>query len=474
MTKLNKKKRFLLPLATLSLASLLVGSSYVGNEKTALAETITFPQGEAFDNGGYSGTAGLPVVGNWSYNLPVAGTETNKVKWSKEIGYNSLATPTVDKDGNIYISDLNGQIISYDKDGNEHWRSAEGLKFSGAGSLVIGKDNTLYAAGLSNLYAFNADGSVKWKTSFTGSFSTPSIDSHGVIYSLNNTDRKLYAINPDGSMKWKTVDLKDTIGDNKAPLISKDGTIYVQGDANTGHLAAIDQNGGLKWQILASGYQNNISLLPSGEVILPKYSAGNKGSMRLINPVDGTTSKTITFANTNGGRFVLYSQYNKELIVSDYYAISSYNLDGTLNWTYQTNGEVRMEPIIDKNGVIYFSGQDGDFTALNPNGQVKWHVDLKQYFGTTSIGFNQAPISMGVDTSGNFYMVAKINKTTGSTYNLFAIGGESEPVIEEPCMGYLETIDQKVKDDTITQEEIDEAQARLNDTLTQLNEKETK
>jgi len=474
LSTFSKKKRVLIPLATLSIASILIGSSYFGNDKTdASAATTSYSQGEAFESGGYSAEASLPVVGNWSYNLTFAGTNTNKVKWSKEIPNSNLNTPTVDKDGNIYSVNLDHELISYDKDGNERWKISDGTHYSPYGSVVIGNDNTLYMSAGPNLIALTSDGQIKWKTSFTANFSqTPAIDKDGTVYAYNNSDDKLYAINPDGSMKWKTAVINDGVADNKSPLISKDGTIYVQGSAAASYLTAVDKTGQIKWKIPSSGYLSNYSLLPSGEVLSSFYAASNTGYVNIINPVDGTIKKTIKFSNSGGGHFTLYSEYSKELIVQNGKELSSYDLDGNQKWTYQTNGVLLNTPIIDKNGVIYFSSQDGNFTALNPDGKVKWFVNVREYLGASTLNFISSPMSFGVDKNGTFYMTVKAAYVgADSKYFFLAIGDDGTL---EQCSGYLETVKQKLQDHSLTQEEIDAAQAELNDTLTQLNEEENK
>ena len=469
----SKKKRVLIPLATLSIASLLVGSSYFGNDKTdASAATSSYSQGEAFESGGYSAEASLPVVGNWSYNLTFAGTNTNKVKWSKEVSNYSLATPTVDKDGNIYVMNMEDEVVSYDKDGNERWKFQDNSHYSPYGSLVIGTDNTLYYSSGPCLIALNADGTVKWRTTFIANFKqTPAIDKDGTIYAYNNSDNKLYAINPDGSMKWKTVAINDGVADNKSPLISKDGTIYVQGSPAASYLTAVDKNGQIKWKKPSSGYLSNYSLLPTGEILSPAYMASSVGYVNIVNPSDGTIDKTIKFTN-KGGRFAVYSEFTHDLIVQNGNEISSYDLDGNQKWTYQTNGQVMNTPLIDKNGVIYFSSQDGTFTALNPDGKVKWFVNLKEYYGASNVNFLTSPTSFGIDKNGTFYTMVKASYVgADSKYFFLAIGDDGEL---EQCSGYLETVKQKLKDHSLTQEEIDAAQADLSDVLTQLNEEENK
>ena len=72
------------------------------------------------------------------------------------------------------------------------------------------------------LYAFNADGTVKWSYS-TGSFSqsSPVIGSDGTIYV--GTIGGVFAIGSDGTLKWSYT----SISANTTPVIDSDGTLYV-------------------------------------------------------------------------------------------------------------------------------------------------------------------------------------------------------------------------------------------------------
>jgi outer membrane protein assembly factor BamB len=51
------------------------------------------------------------------------------------------------------------------------------------------------------------------------------------------------------------------------------------------------------------------------------------------------------------------------------------NPNGTLKWTYSTNGDIYSSPAIGQDGTIYFGSYDNYLYALNPDGSLKWRYD---------------------------------------------------------------------------------------------------
>jgi outer membrane protein assembly factor BamB len=51
------------------------------------------------------------------------------------------------------------------------------------------------------------------------------------------------------------------------------------------------------------------------------------------------------------------------------------NPNGTLKWTYSTNGDAYSSPAIGQDGTIYFGSYDNYLYALNPDGSLKWRYD---------------------------------------------------------------------------------------------------
>jgi outer membrane protein assembly factor BamB len=69
------------------------------------------------------------------------------------------------------------------------------------------------------------------------------------------------------------------------------------------------------------------------------------------------------------------------------------NPDGTLKWSYSTNGDIYSSPAIGSDGTIYFGSYDNYLYALNPDGTLKW-----RYHAGTSIHTSPA-----IGTDGTIY-----------------------------------------------------------------------
>jgi outer membrane protein assembly factor BamB len=74
------------------------------------------------------------------------------------------------------------------------------------------------------------------------------------------------------------------------------------------------------------------------------------------------------------------------------------NPDGTLKWSYSTNGDIYSSPAIGSDGTIYFGSYDNYLYALNPDGSLKW-----RYHAGTSIRSSPAIGSDGTIYFGQMY-----------------------------------------------------------------------
>jgi outer membrane protein assembly factor BamB len=162
------------------------------------------------------------------------------------------------------------------------------LPFTGF-TPAIASDGTVYACGRYSLYALNKNGTRKWRFDFplrehifgsgyieiVGShYSAPTVGRDGTIYvntmrgsfGRETVEGGVYAFNPDGTLKWRTHDA----GGTAAPVIGADGTIYaaVGGYGNTDIpmiLAIHPKDGTLKWSVKTKLWiQASPSIGPNG------------------------------------------------------------------------------------------------------------------------------------------------------------------------------------------------------------------
>ncbi len=278
------------------------------------------------------------------------------LKWRCQIS-TVPSSPVIDQTGTIYLT-AEG-IVAIGSDGVKKWNFQTGY---GETTLpAIGSDGTIYFASSNDtLYALNPDSTIKWSYGTGGYLSSPSVGSDGVIY-FGSNDNYLYAINPSGTLKWR-YNAGGLV--SSSPAIGSDGTIYF-GSADN-YLYALDPSGTLKW-----GFKTG-SLIVSSPVI------GLDGTVYV------TSADFYLYAITSTGtlkwRYGVKAQYGSPALSSDgcvyvgatdYYLYAIKASDGTLEWKYQTGGEISgSSPTIGSDGTIYIGSNDYKLYAIKGTGQL--------------------------------------------------------------------------------------------------------
>jgi len=218
--------------------------------------------------------------------------------------------------------------------------------------VTLGADGTIYTAhcGAGNykrhLFAINPNGTLKWvySTDSIFGFSGITIGKNGEVYgSLGSyaayENYPIYAFNPDnGSILWRSVGLGQPVGQG-GMAVGSDGTIYVPIHST---LVALNPNGTIKWEYALQGQ----SSIPS---------IGSDG----------------TIYGTSKGLHALTSS-------------------GQLKWTASDGSPGAPEIAIAADGTIYstlfHSHIGGRFTAVNPDGTIKWKLEIPSWGGSPAIG----------------------------------------------------------------------------------------
>lgn len=299
-------------------------------DKYTVSVTVTYTDGTTD-----TGSMDITVV---NYKWDSINLESGNYK-----GYVKVSNPVFSLDGKtMYIptSTPAGHLFAIDvTTGNIKWVYGIDAITYGGGAL-IGDDGTIYqcveSKDIDNVHAINSDGTKKWSIKLDdkiGAF--PALSADGtVLYCLTNAPT-LYALNiVDGSIKWRVEKLDDS---NKgcAVAVDKMGNIYA------GTNAAI-------------------------------YSFTSSGNERW-------NGKNIAFKITERGAFALHGDclYATTL---DKGLISVNMTTGEKNWDYKNTGGNAYFPIVDKNGVIYFTekGVSGKVLvyAVEPTGSLKWSKDI--------------------------------------------------------------------------------------------------
>jgi len=136
------------------------------------------------------------------------------------------SSPAIDSKGTIYIGNGNN-LYAINPNGTLRWIYETGGHISS--SPVINSDNTIFF-GSEDKYFFainSVDGSLKWHFLTEEIInSTPIIGSDGIIYVVSGG--VLYAFNADGSLRWTYEVTDDWVDDDlSSPVIDNNGTLYI-------------------------------------------------------------------------------------------------------------------------------------------------------------------------------------------------------------------------------------------------------
>jgi len=178
------------------------------------------------------------------------------LKWHYTVDFRMFNSPTMDKDGNIYIAVLTdyykNNLIALNPDGTVKWDVL--LTQPVESSPTVGENGVIYlgsfdqAGKTAGLFAVTEEG-ILWHHEVGGKevLSTPAIAKDGTIH-VGSMTSKVFAINPDGTRKWEFDTGGNTIESSTA--IGADGTLYFGGNP-TGpgepNIFALNPDGTVKW-----------------------------------------------------------------------------------------------------------------------------------------------------------------------------------------------------------------------------------
>ncbi|MBS3816269.1 MAG: PQQ-like beta-propeller repeat protein [Candidatus Thermoplasmatota archaeon] len=286
--------------------------------------------------------------------------------WNFTAGGDLLSSPSLDKDGNIYIGASNKVLYAVNPNGTERW--SFGTDFSISSSPAVGENGTIYL-GSDKLYALDPNGTERWNFSTNNAIhSSPCIGGDGTIYigdgELSGWGARLYAVSPSGDEIWN-YSVNDMI--YSSPAVGGDGTVYF--GSHDGRVYAVDSDGNSKWNFETNGKVISSPAIGEDGII---YIGSNDNNLYALDP-DGTkrwnftTGDTVQSSPSIGKNGTIYvGSYDGKL-----YAVNG--SDGTEIWNFTTGNSVGSSPSIGSDGTIYVGSDDNSLYALNPNGTEKWN-----------------------------------------------------------------------------------------------------
>jgi outer membrane protein assembly factor BamB len=148
--------------------------------------------------------------------------DDRELKWKAEAFLTVNPDSVLVNNGTIYFTSRGENQYAFNANGTEKWRFDTGARDPG---LAFGADGTIFVAA-GNLIAINSDGTEQWVTTRSGG--EVATDSDGTIYVSNVT--LISTSNSDGIAGWEFDGIVQQLTE---VAVGSDGTIYVGSEDNS-------------------------------------------------------------------------------------------------------------------------------------------------------------------------------------------------------------------------------------------------
>jgi outer membrane protein assembly factor BamB len=317
---------------------------------------------------------------------PVRPNDSGAVPWTFHTGKGIFSTPVIDGEGNVYIGSADHVFYAIDRKGTELWRFPTGEIIDSA-ALLDDRGRVYFGSGDGRLYALDrATGDRVWTfaaddPSVNGAFinwfeANVAIGVDGTLYAPND-NFCTYAIDRDTAQSnwcfrtldqtWSLPALNPETGrlfmgnnfyflDNTFAIDAADGTQTWKATVD-GSVAASP--------LLAATEAGNIAVVGSFDGFLRAYSQESGAELWKLGVRDHIYASpaqmadgTLVQPSADGSVYALHAD------------------DGEVLWAFDTVEPIRSSPAIDGNGNVYVGSGEGRLFVLNPDGTLRWSIQL--------------------------------------------------------------------------------------------------
>ncbi len=302
----------------------------------------------------------------------------------------------------------------------------EGIMFSSPvvsnGMVYVGSNFSVDCKTPGRVYAFEANtGALVWSFATTGSIgdASPAVIDGTVVVGAGDT---VYGFDPvTGQVRWQRVFPGFCFQENFVTAVPELSLVFVGGTlikGQVGHVFSFQSSGGggfAPYRIDPQGVPSS-AVFPAPTHILNRgllvFNAYNK-KIQGINDGDAT-NRWLNSAPT-GELYATpaYDEVNGQLYTGSFDgALYALDLNGVVQWSYQTNGRVISSPAVvptDSGNRVIFGSEDGNLYALDINGVLVW-----KFFAGSAIyssvavgggGSGGQPYLYFASARGNFYVL---------------------------------------------------------------------
>lgn len=332
---------------------------------------------------GFEAEAGRVLIG---------GVEAHIASWTDEriglfvdsdtpIGAGSMTILTASGGSASMAMEVEPRVVA--RGGRVRWRfDADAIAFRTRPATA--SDGAIFATSTSGqLYALEADGSVRWIRMGMNGAKSPAIGQDGTVYAVG-LGAMLAALNPQTGQTIWTVEYPSNADQVYAgPNVGPNGTIYVVTDEN-----------------LDAGFDFGVGAIsPSGAIL---WNTSNNFGVRI-----SSLNFAWEIACGTSGVYVPSGMGNSLNNVLGVHALSTSG--GAVQWNVLS----LMQPRIGADGNIYLRNVDGNFFAsYTPSGTERWRSHHMNFAGTPTG-------EIDLDPQSNFYTTSGINFASGTSDGQF-------------------------------------------------------
>ncbi len=317
---------------------------------------------------------------------PVLPIDTGVDPWVFPTGKGIFSTAVIDGDNNVYVGSGDRVFYKLDENGNELWSILTG-EVVDSSALLDDQGIVYFGSGDGFLYALDRDdGSEIWKFEadppslhdalinwFEGNVA---MGLDGTLY-VPNDNRCTYAIDrDDGTDKWCFV-TRDQTWSLPALNPVTDQLFMGSNYPLIENIFGIGTDDGAKlWNFAAGGTVAASPMVATTDADGLVAVGAFDGFLYGLRQTDGTEAWSF------GARDHIYAspaQAEDGTIIQPsadgtIYAVDP--ADGSVVWAYDTREPIRSSPAIDGDGNIYVGSGEGQMFVLNPDGSLRWSIQL--------------------------------------------------------------------------------------------------
>lgn len=289
----------------------------------------------------------------------------------------------------IFVSLKGGVMKIIDNQFDDHFELSVSGELKNVSSIAT--DSVFYPASTDRfVYSFDKRGIPLWNTPLGGDLqATPTIDTQRDLLYVGVNNNNLFGINrTTGSVKWSyrlnnPMTSPGIILEGKYLLVvTEDGGIYFfdldQAIINQelAPIGSFETNESLSNALAVDNDGFIYVTTDSGKLFKIEFNSDETEFAQIVWETEiGTGFDVSPVVGYDGSIYVGGNE-------SAFYSIK--NIDGSINWKYNTMGGVSTTATINEFGIVYLGDETGRIYALDENGVLQWYYDAESSIGNAT------------------------------------------------------------------------------------------